>query len=292
MAAGLAATVWNALAGPLPEGAAPLPYVKPDAPTVPAFMPASPEVTGAIPRLNRPDDARQLKAGLDALSGRDAARAIALRNAMPTGSLDRHILTWAIAVSGQKDVPSAEIAAAQRELAGWPGAATLRANSEKALYREDPPAQQVLAAFGGSKPETAEGTVVLAKALAASGKVVDSQRLIRQLWVSEGMDKDMEDRVLAAFPAYLTAADHKARMDYLMYRSRISQAKRFGELGKAQSLYNAWAAVLQRSANAGALLGKVDAGWRDDPAFLFARVENLRNRQKYPEAAALLRQAP
>lgn len=43
MAAGLAATVWNALAGPLPEGAAPLPYVKPNAPTVPAFMPASPE---------------------------------------------------------------------------------------------------------------------------------------------------------------------------------------------------------------------------------------------------------
>ena len=292
MAAGLAATVWNALAGPLPEGAVPLPYVKPNAPTVPAFMPASPEITGAIPRLNRPDDASQLKAGLDALSSRDATRAIALRNAMPTGSLDRHILSWAIAVSGQKDVPSSEIAAAQRELAGWPGAATLRANSEKALYREDPPVPQVLAAFGSSRPETAEGAVVLAKALASSGKVVDSQRLIRQLWVSEGMDKDMEDRVLAEFPAYLTPADHKARMDYLMYRSRIGQAKRFGDLGKAQSLYNAWAAVLQRSATAGALLGKVDANWRGDPAFLFARIENLRNQQKYPEAAALLRQAP
>lgn len=292
MAAGLAATVWNALAGPLPEGAVPLPYVKPNAPTVPAFMPASPEITGAIPRLNRPDDASQLKAGLDALSSRDATRAIALRNAMPAGSLDRHILSWAIAVSGQKDVPSSEIAAAQRELSGWPGAATLRANSEKALYREDPPVPQVLAAFGSSRPETAEGTVVLAKALASSGKVVDSQRLIRQLWVSEGMDKDMEDRVLAEFPAYLTPADHKARMDYLMYRSRIGQAKRFGDLGKAQSLYNAWAAVLERSAGAGALLGKVDASWRGDPAFLFARIENLRNQEKYPEAAVLLRQAP
>ncbi|HCD84009.1 MAG TPA: lytic transglycosylase, partial [Agrobacterium sp.] len=292
MAAGLAATVWNALAGPVPEGSVPLPYVKPNAPTVPAFMPASPEITGAIPRLNRPDDAGQLKAGLDALSSRDAARAIALRNAMPTGSLDRHILSWAIAVSGQKDVPSAEIAAAQRELTGWPGAATLRANSEKALYREDPPASQVLAAFGSSRPETAEGTVVLAKAFASSGKGAEAQNLIRQLWVSEGMDKDMEDRVLAEFPSYLTPADHKARMDYLMYRSRIGQAKRFGDLGKAQSLYNAWAAVLQRSANAGALLGKVDATWRNDTAFLFARVENLRNQQKYPEAAALLRQAP
>ncbi len=177
MAAGLAATVWNALAGPLPEGAVPLPYVKPNAPTVSAFMPASPEITGAIPRLNRPDDASQLKAGLDALSSRDAARAIALRNAMPNGGLDRHILTWAIAVSGQKDVASAEIAAAQRELVGWPGAATLRANSEKALYREDPPAPQVLAALGSSRPETAEGTVVLAKALASSGKAAESQRL-------------------------------------------------------------------------------------------------------------------
>ncbi len=292
MAAGLAATVWNALAGPAPEGAVPLPYVKPNAPTLPAFMPASPEITGAIPRLNRPEDTAQLKAGLDALSGRDAPRAIALRNAMPQGGLDRHILSWAIAVSGQRDVPSAEIAAAQRELAGWPGAATLRANSEKALYREDPPARQVLAAFGNSRPETAEGSVVLAKAFASSGNEAESRRLIRQLWVSEGMDKDMEDRVLAEFPAYLTPADHKARMDYLMYRSRIGQAKRFGDLARAQPLYNAWAAVLQRSANAGALLGKVGADRRGDHAFLFARIENFRNQQKYSEAAALLRQAP
>ena len=36
----------------------------------------------------------------------------------------------------------------------------------------------------------------------------------------------------------------------------------------------------------------MDATWRNDTAFLFARVENLRNQQKYPEAAALLRQAP
>jgi soluble lytic murein transglycosylase len=292
IAAGLTASVWGALAQPAPEGVVPLPYVKPDAPAVPAFMPASPEITGAIPRLDRPDDAGQLKAGLDALSGRDAARAITLRNAMPAGSLDRHILSWAIAVSGQKDVPSTEIIAAERELTGWPGAATLRANSEKALYREDPPAPRVLAAFASSRPETAEGSMVLARALASSGKVAESQSLIRQLWVSEGMDKDMEDRVLAEFPTYLTPADHKARMDYLMYRSRIGQAKRFGDLGKAQSLYNAWAAVLQRSGNATALLGKVDASWRGDPTFLFARIENFRNQQKYPEAAALLKQAP
>ncbi|WHA40338.1 lytic transglycosylase domain-containing protein [Agrobacterium larrymoorei] len=292
MAAGLAATVWSAWAGPAPDGVVPLPFVKPDAPTVPAFLPASPEVTGSIIRPANPLDVSDLKAGLDALSSRDATRAIAIRNALVSGSLDRHILTWAIAISGQRDVPSAEITAAQRELSGWPGLSTLRANSERAMLRENPSAADVIASFGAAKPETPEGTIALAHALIATGNTARAQQLIRQLWVDEGMDTDLEDRVLAEFGNSLSVADHKARMDYLMYRSRVSQAKRFGDLGKAQSLYKAWAAVLQRANNAPALMNAVDSSWRSDPVFLFAQIESLRHQQKYEDAARLLAQAP
>jgi soluble lytic murein transglycosylase len=292
VAAGLAATVWSAWAAQLPETAVPLPYVKPDAPTIPAFMQASPEITGAIPRANPTGDVSSLKNGLDALSSRDAMRAIAIRNTMAADSLDRHILTWAIAISGRQDVASSEIATAQRELKGWPGLATLRANSERSILRENPPAAQVLAAFGNTRPETPEGTIALAQALQTSGDVAQATQLIRQLWVSEGMDTDLEDRVLKQFPGMLSASDHKARMDYLMYRSRVSQAKRFGELGKAQSLYTAWAALLQRSGNAASALNAVEPSWRKDPVYLFARIENLRHQQKYAEAAQLLAQAP
>lgn len=292
VAAGLAATVWSAWAGPAPDGVVPLPYVKPNAPTVPAFLPATPDVTGSIIRPNAPLDVSDLKAGLDALSSRDALRAISIRNALPATSLDRHILTWAIAISGQKDVASSEIAIAQKELAGWPGVATFRANSERALLRENPPAAQVIATFGTTSPETPEGTIALALALNASGNTAHAQKLIRQLWASEGMDTDLEDRVMAQFPGLLSAADHKARMDYLMYRSRVSQAKRFGDLGKAPSLYTAWAAVLQRTKNAPAALTAVSPELRNDPAYLFARVESLRHQQKYEDAAKLLAQAP
>src|SRR5690606_31015866 len=111
-------------------------------------------ITGAIPRTGRPGNVTDLKNGLDALSSRDAARAIAIRNGLAADSLDRHILTWAIAVSGMKEVPSREIAIAQRELKGWPGVAAFRSNSERALLRENPPAAQILAAFGKSQPET------------------------------------------------------------------------------------------------------------------------------------------
>src|SRR5690606_29838 len=100
-----------------------------------AGMPSR-EATGAIARMDRlPQANPALKTGLDALSGRDATAALAARDSLPAGSLDRHILTWAIAVSGQAGVPSSEIAAAQRALKGWPGLKSLRAHSERALAR-------------------------------------------------------------------------------------------------------------------------------------------------------------
>ncbi len=292
VAAGLAATVWSAWAGPSIDGLSPLPFVKPDAPSSQVFPLATPDVTGSIVRPNTPLDVSDLKAGLDALSSRDALRAISIRNALPSTNLDRHILTWAIAISGQRDVSSSEIATAQRELTGWPGTATFRANAERALLRENPASAQVIAYFGTATPETPEGTIALAQALNASGNAAQAQKLIQQLWISQGMDTGLEDRVMSQFPDVLSAADHKARMDFLMYRSRVSQAKRFGDLGKAQPLYAAWSAVLQRTKNASAALNAVSGPMRDDPAYLFARIENLRHQQKYEDAAKLLAQAP
>ncbi|WP_313617339.1 transglycosylase SLT domain-containing protein [Agrobacterium sp.] len=296
LAASLSAGVWHAFASPVPEtsplpASAPLPYVRPNTPA-PFAAPNPDIITGAIPRTSRPGDVTALKTGLDALSSRDAARAIAIRNGLAADSLDRHILTWAIAVSGMKDVPSSEIATAQRELKGWPGVTTFRANSERALLRENPPTARVLAAFGKTQPETAEGAIILSRALMANGQSAEAAANIRRIWLREGMDKDLEDQILKEFSSFLTTSDHKARMDYLMYRSRISQAKRFADLGKAQSLYKAWAAVLQRSSNAPALLNAVDKSWTGDPTFLFARIEYLRSQLKYQEAAKLLEQMP
>jgi soluble lytic murein transglycosylase len=250
-------------------------------------------VTASIPR-NSPAVAvnGDLKAGLDALSDKRPQQALAVRNSMSSGSLDRHILTWAIVTSGLPGVPSSEIAAAARELVGWPGLGGLRGASERALYNENPPADAVLAAFGDTEPETAQGAVVLSRALVSRGRSAQATKFIRKIWRNEGLDKPFEDRVLAEFSGLLTPADHKARMDYLLYRERAAQAKRFGDLGRAQSLYNAWVAVTNKSPNAGALLSSIDARWKSDPAYLFMRVEYLRRQDKYDEAAALLAQMP
>ncbi|MBB3568509.1 soluble lytic murein transglycosylase [Rhizobium sp. BK491] len=285
-AAGLA-VAWGAVASQLPG------QQIPTSANAYVAMAPDPMSTAAIPRSGAiAPISGDLKAGLDALSNKNPMQALAIRNGMGEGTLDRHILTWAIATSGQPGIPSGEIAAAARELVGWPGLGSLRANSERALYTENPATDQVLAAFGNSQPETVEGSIVLSRALMARGASAQAGRLIRKIWRDEPLDKPLEDKILAEFASLLSPADHKARMDYLLYRDRTAQAKRFGDLGKAQSLYKAWAAVNDRSPKADALIAGVDAQSRKDPAYLFMRIEHLRRQNKYDDAASLLAQMP
>ncbi|SCB21613.1 soluble lytic murein transglycosylase [Rhizobium multihospitium] len=281
------AVAWGAVASQLPGQQIPT--------SANAYIAMAPDPmsTAAIPRGGAiAPISGDLKAGLDALSNKNPMQALAIRNGMSEGTLDRHILTWAIATSGQPGIPSGEIAAAARELVGWPGLGSLRANSERALYTENPATDQVLAAFGNSQPETVEGSIILSRAFMARGASAQAGKLIRKIWRDEPLDKPLEDKILAEFPSLLSPADHKARMDYLLYRDRTAQAKRFGDLGRAQSLYKAWAAVNDRSPKADALIAAIDTQWRKDPAYLFMRIENLRRQNKYDDAANLLAQMP
>ncbi|KQV63893.1 lytic transglycosylase domain-containing protein [Rhizobium sp. Root1220] len=288
----LSAGAWSGFAAPLAGQDLPVPTVKPI-----GFLPQTslPEsiTTGSIPRSQTVVPvAGELKTGLDALAAKNPLQAIAVRNGMRLGTLDRHILTWAIATSGQRGVPSSEIAAAAQELQGWPGLAKLRAYSERAIYDENPSSSAVLAAFGETAPETTTGAMILSRALVATGNQNQAAKYIRKVWRGEGLDKSTEDKILVEFSGLLTVADHKARMDYLMYRNRAAQAKRFGDLGQAQSLYKAWDAVISKAPNAGTLLAAVDGRWAGDPGLLFARIEYLRKQEKYPEAATLLQKMP
>lgn len=272
-------------------------FAEPQMPTPTSRPPAlssipSSEITAAIPlTVPLPVAQSALKSGLDALSNKNGAQALSIRDSMAQG-LDRHMLTWSIAMSGLSDVPSTEIANARKELKGWPGLSALRANIERAVYRENPPAADVLNALGSAKPETPEGTIIVARALIAKGEQAKAATLIKDLWHEAVLEPGMEDRVLSEFGALLTAADHKARMDYLMYRGRNAQAKRFATLGGAQSLYAAWNAVLSRSPKAVSLIKAVDPRWASDPALLFVRIEYERRQDNFETAAKLLAQAP
>ncbi len=247
-------------------------------------------VTGKGDRIGGRSSA-QLKAGLDALAAGDVAQARAVRDGLPETALDRHILAWAIALKGGKDVPGAEIAAAAKALPGWPGIDAFRRNSERALLREAPAPQTVIATFGGKPPLTAQGVIVLARAHLALGDQDGARAVLSPFWRTEKLDAADEAAILKEFGAIIPAADHRVRMERMLYADRVNAAKRVATLAGAQALFDAWAAAAKDDRGAVKLLDAVPAAQRS-AGYLFAKAKYLRRANKITEAAAVMLKAP
>jgi len=242
-------------------------------------------------RLKAGASVAALKSGLDALSKGDIARARAARDRMPKDSLDRHILAWAIATKGGKDVPSGDIAAAARDLPGWPGKEQLRRNSERALLREAPAPSIVISAFGGTPPQTADGAILLARAHVAQGNTKAARAVLSPFWRTQKLETEEEAAILREFGKVIPAADHRYRMERMLYANRNASAARLAGPAGAKALQAAWSAVNKNEKNAGKLLEAVPKAQRG-PGYLFARTKYLRRAEKYKEAAAVMLKAP
>ncbi len=288
----------------LPSGV-PTPLARPFAPTTthqspmnlvtPKPRPATPDpvVTSAVSRMENPAAiGGTLKSGLDALSSRDTASAIAFRNGMPRGSLDRQILTWAIATSGLDGVPSAEIAAAATDLRGWPGTSVLRRNSERALFKENPAPATVIATFGNTRPQTTEGMILLARSYVSTGNAGKARELLSPWWATQRLSADDEQKILKEFSDVLTREDHQRRILRSLYNDRMQSAKLLAGPAQAQSLYNAFAAVAQKSPNAAKAIADVDRTWQGNAAYQFLKIRYLRRAERYNEATDLMLKAP
>ncbi|WP_027164885.1 lytic transglycosylase domain-containing protein [Mesorhizobium sp. WSM3224] len=253
-------------------------------------MPDSPQAPGQT-QPSPSDSIAQLKSGLDALAANNIAGARNARDTLPAISLDRHILAWAIALYGGDKVPSGEIADAAKMLPGWPGTIALRKNSERALYRENPPPQVVVQAFGRSQPLTPEGVIILARSQVALGNQAAARSALVPFWRTEKLEAKDEATVIKEFGTLIPAADHRYRMERMFYADRPSSALRVAGLAGAQPLADAWAAADKGDKNAAKLLKAVPAAQRS-AGYFFAEAEYLRKQQKFADAAAVVMKAP
>ncbi|WP_296747013.1 lytic transglycosylase domain-containing protein [Mesorhizobium sp.] len=253
--------------------------------------PDEPQAPGQSQPSPLPADIAQLKGGLDALAANNIAGARNARDTLPATSLDRHILAWAVALYGGDKVPSGEIADAAKMLPGWPGTIALRRNSERALYRENPPPQVVVQAFGHSQPLTPEGIVILARSQVALGNAAAARAVLVPFWRTEKLEPKDETAIVKEFGKLIPAADHRYRMERMFYADRPSSALRVAGLAGAQQLADAWAAADKGDTNAAKLLKAVPTAQRS-AGYFFAEAEYLRKQQKFADAAAIMMKAP
>ena len=129
----------------------------------------------------------------------------------------------------------------------------------------------------------------------ARGDRANAERLVREAWRNDGMSEDTETAALDLFGALLTAGDHKARMDTLLYGTEqeaagMRAAKRLGSGHVA--LAKARIAANKKASNLKALLDAVPRELHGDPGYIFARIQLLRREEKFNEAAQLMLAAP
>ncbi|UGX87916.1 lytic transglycosylase domain-containing protein [Phyllobacterium meliloti] len=278
----------------------PVPALNPFAPTQTRSSPAAqilakpdPVTTAGIAQPSSPTAiAGSLKTGLDALSSGDVQQALGIRNGLPVNALDRHILTWAIGLSNAPGIPSSEIAHAAAELPGWPGMATFRNNSERALYKENPAPATVISAFGGTPPQTAEGTIILARAFVATGNIARARQVLGPFWRTKKLDDTQEAMILKEFAQVIPREDHLMRMLTMLYEGKAKSAGRVAKLANAEPLYSAFAAVLQKSPDAAKKLADINGSMQSNPAYIFAKAQYLRRQERFKEAADVLATAP
>jgi soluble lytic murein transglycosylase len=233
----------------------------------------------------------RLRAGLAALAEGEVPEARAIRDGYPVTSLDYRILMWAIAVRGGRDVPRSEIAAATTMFRNWPGAISLRRNAERALVREKPEPMEAIAAFRERAPETVEGIILAARSHLALGQVQAARAVIAPLWQTDTLEIADESRILTEFGAVMTAADHRARMERLLYAEKVNAAARVADDAEAEPLAKAWTAVIRGDKKAAALLKAVPEDMRS-AGYYFAEAKYLRKKKKFAEAAEVMLKAP
>ena len=243
--------------------------------------------SGKTDRL-RPGANAQLRRGLDALAAGDVQAAAQVRDELPPSSLDYKILAWLLA---QRGGSSAEIATASELLAAWPGTEALQRNAERALLAENPSDHLLIARFAAQPPLTIDGTMALAKAYLNRGDLEAVQRTLGPLWRREKLDATVEAAILRQFGAIIPRADHRIRMERMLYSDRIASALRVANLAGAAELAQAWAAVIRNDRASPRLLEAVPQAQRG-AGWMFAKAKSLRRTESLAEAAAVVAGAP
>ena len=226
-------------------------------------------------RRHKPADASQVEAAISDPVARKLAEWIVLRSDDNGSSVERYRAFLSANPS-------------------WPSQTFLRRRLEAALWDDQREDATVWAWFENESPISAKGKFSLARVMIARGDRANAERLVRDAWRNDAMSEDTENAALDQFGALITAGDHKARMDSLLYGSDHDAAMRAARrLGVGYvALARARIAAYRKAPNTRALLEAVPHELHGDPGYVFSKIQLLRREEKNAEAAQLMLSAP
>jgi len=298
--AAAAAVARNAPAEAAPRTAAPaapalVPATRQHAalPPPPARKPVTPAAMAATSSTSQ-SDKDALENVIDLVRKHKPADATQAEAAI-SDPVARKLAEWLILRSDDNGASAERYRAFISANPSWPSQTLLRRRLEAALWDDHRDDAAVWSWFENESPVSAKGRFALAKVMIGRGDRANAERLVRDAWRSDPMSEDTESTALDLFGALLTAGDHKARMDSMLYGTEqeaagLRAAKRLGSGHLA--LAKARIAANRKASNARALLEAVPRELHGDTGYIFSKIQVLRREEKFTEAAQLMMSAP
>ncbi|MEZ6021971.1 MAG: hypothetical protein R3C16_00780 [Hyphomonadaceae bacterium] len=232
----------------------------------------------------------RLRDGLAAAESNDWGGLSRLRDTA-SDPLVRRMLQWRLAIDSDAPLYFNDLREALNDLQDWPGRAGMRARAEQAIFDTRlSPSERVgfLRQEGG--PMTGDGRIALALALNEMGQRSEANAIARAAWREDSLSSNAESRALDTFSSALSAEDHAARVDILLWRGQRNAAQRLlSRVSTADRLVANARIAMQSRARRGlqAAVDAVPSSRQDDPGFVYDRMQ-YRRRAGNPEDAVSL----
>ena len=240
-----------------------------------------------------PDDEALYSAVFAAAEARqwNKARGLAAKGNYP--SLGK-LLTW-MRLSRAQPLPSfEEITAFIRANPDWPGLDKLRRNAESAMGDAMDPSR-VIDWFAAYPPRSSVGKMRLAEAYRSRGDDETAAALLRDAWVNGDLSRGEAKTFYRRYHhKWLTAEDHAARLDGLLWDGKRGAARRMlrsvdaGQraLGEARMSLRAFAGGVDGA------ISRVPDALRNDPSLWYERLRWRRRKGLHESAREILARLP
>ncbi|WP_035617625.1 lytic transglycosylase domain-containing protein [Hyphomonas johnsonii] len=202
----------------------------------------------------------------------------------------RDLIIWTRASEGVPGMGFDEVSGALDALPTWPKTDRMRKRAEEIIDESSLSHTDRIAWLTQSGPRTGAGKIALARSYRAVGMPEKAEPLIKDAWHNNSMERDLERIVLATYGGMLTEADHRARVEFLLWTNQRTAAKNLKPLLSSdyRKLVDARIALAGRGRNVDALVDAVPAALQNNPGLLYDRARWRRTHNNQEGATPLL----
>ncbi|SPF79900.1 lytic transglycosylase domain-containing protein [Pseudoprimorskyibacter insulae] len=229
------------------------------------------------------EDVRPLAKAMQSM--REGNWAAAKIEARGDGQHALDVILWHFLRDGQGDV--ATLMAFLGRNPDWPGLPYLKQKSEALLAEGD--TGDVLRFFAGHPPRTGDGALTLARALRASGKQAEADKVLIEAWTTLPMS-DSEVALYLADHGKLLAPHHEERLDTALWNGWEVNARAILPLVSDgyRALAEARLALRNMDNGVDGLIAAVPAKLANDPGLAYERFYWRDRKGRDDDAAALM----